>query len=127
MKLGYKARNCALGLGPTPSDPIVDNPECIHLNLCPTGQNQKRNSKNFQKLPRNQFFKQSNLAITKILAQLARIKREIQKISKNGREINFFLNRTWRSQKFFVITKMSAIFSKLNVLSSSFLQTSLFL
>ena len=29
----------------------------IHLNLCPTGQNQKRNSKNFQKWPRNNFFK----------------------------------------------------------------------
>ena len=40
------------------------------LNLYPTGQNQKRNSKNFQKWPRNKLFKQAGAELCQAQDQL---------------------------------------------------------
>ena len=54
--------------------------------------------------------------------QIDKIKRKIQKNFENDREIEFLK----KFLKILVITKMSAIRPKFNILSSSFLQTSLF-
>ena len=53
-------------------------------------------------------------------------KEKFKKSSKSPRN-KFLKNLTWRSQKSFAIAKMSAIWPNHNILSSSFLQTSLFL